>query len=64
MSSPRPIITSVESHREPDAQVGTEVQIPQRRCGRCQGAFDGDSALFFQTDWALCPRCQEILLKL
>lgn len=42
---------------------GTGPQVPPRHCGRCQGAFDGDPALFFQTDWALCPSCEAILLK-
>jgi hypothetical protein len=36
--------------------------LPQRNCGRCQRAFDGDPNLFFQTDWALCPECADILL--
>lgn len=36
--------------------------VPTRRCGRCQYAFPGDPTLFFQTDWALCPACREILL--
>ena len=38
------------------------VPLPKRRCGRCQCEFDGDPALFFQTDWALCPPCADILL--
>ena len=38
------------------------VPLPKRRCGRCQCEFDGDPTLFFQTDWALCPPCAEILL--
>lgn len=33
-----------------------------RHCGRCQREFDADPALYFQTDWALCPECQDILL--
>ncbi len=33
-----------------------------RHCGRCQRAFAGDPKLVFQTDWALCPECKEILL--
>jgi hypothetical protein len=33
-----------------------------RKCGRCQRAFAGDPTLYFQTDWALCPDCTEILL--
>lgn len=33
-----------------------------RHCGRCQREFDGDPWLYFQTDWALCPTCREILL--
>lgn len=32
------------------------------RCGRCQAELAWDPALAFQTDWALCPRCTEILL--
>jgi hypothetical protein len=36
--------------------------LPQRHCGRCQGSFEGDPTLFFQTDWTLCPPCREILL--
>jgi hypothetical protein len=36
--------------------------VPERHCGRCQRAFAGDPALFFQTDWALCPECEAILL--
>jgi hypothetical protein len=36
--------------------------VPPRHCGRCQCAFPGDPTLFFQTDWALCPACKEILL--
>ena len=36
--------------------------LPKRRCGRCQCEFDGDPNLFFQTDWALCPPCGDILL--
>jgi hypothetical protein len=36
--------------------------LPERRCGRCQRAFPGDPTLFFQTDWALCPTCEAILL--
>jgi hypothetical protein len=38
------------------------VAVPDRRCGRCQCAFPGDPTLFFQTDWALCPTCEAILL--
>jgi hypothetical protein len=38
------------------------VPLPKRRCGRCQCEFDGDPNLFFQTDWALCQACGEILL--
>ena len=38
------------------------VALPHRRCGRCQCAFPGDPTLFFQTDWALCPACEAILL--
>lgn len=43
---------------------GTELGLPvaDRQCGRCQRAFAGDPRLFFQTGWALCPECQEILL--
>jgi hypothetical protein len=36
--------------------------LPERHCGRCQCAFPGDPTLFFQTDWALCPTCEAILL--
>jgi hypothetical protein len=38
------------------------IELPPRHCGRCQRAFEGDPDLFFQTDWALCPECTEILL--
>ena len=34
----------------------------ERQCGRCRRAFPGDSDLFFQTDWALCPECEAVLL--
>jgi hypothetical protein len=33
-----------------------------RQCGRCRRSFEGDPTLFFQSDWALCPECAEILL--
>lgn len=36
--------------------------LPQRHCGRCRRFFAADPDLFFQTDWALCPECAEILL--
>jgi hypothetical protein len=36
--------------------------VPKRTCGRCQREFDGDPDLFFQTEWALCPACADILL--
>jgi hypothetical protein len=36
--------------------------LPERHCGRCRCAFPGDPTLFFQTDWALCPTCEAILL--
>lgn len=48
-----------------DSTVGaheTFVSPPDRHCGRCQRAFPADPKLFFQTDWALCPECKEILL--
>jgi hypothetical protein len=49
-----------------DALIGvdnwTTVPLQERHCGRCQGAFPGDPTQFFQTDWALCPACQAILL--
>ncbi|MGH9059729.1 MAG: hypothetical protein ACRDZY_09485 [Acidimicrobiales bacterium] len=38
------------------------MSLTARHCGRCQRSFAGDPALFFQTDWALCPACTEILL--
>jgi len=38
------------------------VPPPMRHCGRCQQEFDADPSLFFQTEWALCPACAEILL--
>ena len=38
------------------------VPLAKQRCGRCQCEFDGDPNLFFQTDWALCPPCGDILL--
>jgi len=34
----------------------------QRHCGRCQKPFATDPSLWFQTDWGLCPACDEILL--
>ena len=36
--------------------------IPERLCGRCRCLFKGDPNLYFQTDWALCPNCETILL--
>lgn len=36
--------------------------LADRHCGRCQRAFAGDPRLHFQTDWGLCPECEEILL--
>lgn len=36
--------------------------LPERHCGRCRRSFEGDPQQFFQTDWALCPQCREILL--
>ena len=49
-----------------DALIGMDnpitVSLPERHCGRCQRAFPGDPTLFFQTDWALCPTCEAILL--
>ena len=36
--------------------------LPERHCGRCRRFFEADPQLFFQTDWALCPECTEILL--
>jgi hypothetical protein len=42
---------------------GSELsEMPQRHCGRCQCSFEADPALFFQSDWGLCPGCTEILL--
>jgi len=46
----------------PAASTTPADELPQRRCGRCQGTFAGDPMLFFQTDWGLCPACAEILL--
>ncbi len=34
----------------------------RRHCGRCQMEFEADPELYFQTDWALCPSCEAILL--
>lgn len=50
---------------EPDGFIGGKVAValPERHCGRCQCAFPGDPTLFFQTDWALCPACEEILFS-
>ncbi len=49
-----------------DESIGVDnpiaVPLPDRHCGRCQRAFPGDPTLFFQTDWALCPTCEAILL--
>ncbi len=49
-----------------DERIGVDnpifVPLPERHCGRCQCAFPGDPTLFFQTDWALCPACEAILL--
>jgi hypothetical protein len=49
-----------------DKPIGVDnlitVPLPERHCGRCQRAFPGDPTLFFQTDWALCPACEAILL--
>jgi hypothetical protein len=49
---------------EADELIGGDgpVPLPERHCGRCQRAFPGDPTLFFQTDWALCPACEAILL--
>jgi hypothetical protein len=44
------------------AKVPSLSGLPKRRCGRCQCEFDADPNLFFQTDWALCPPCGDILL--
>jgi hypothetical protein len=38
------------------------IPLPERTCGRCRRRFDGDPALYFQTDWGLCPECTAILL--
>lgn len=35
---------------------------PERLCGRCRSVIEDDPALFFQTDWVLCPPCAAILL--
>jgi hypothetical protein len=48
-------ISRLDGETEPE-------QVPDRHCGRCQRSFEGDPTLFFQTDWALCPECTEILL--
>ncbi len=45
-----------------DEPIGVDNLVPERHCGRCQRAFPGDPSLFFQTDWALCPTCESILL--
>lgn len=37
-------------------------ETPQRQCGRCRAHFPGDPTLYFQTGWALCPACEEILM--
>ena len=51
------------------AQVTTETEAvvwglttEGRYRGRCQKGFGADPTLLFQTDRALCPTCQEILL--
>jgi hypothetical protein len=36
--------------------------VPDRHCGRCQGALPADPDLFFQSDWSLCLPCRTILL--
>jgi hypothetical protein len=33
-----------------------------RVCGRCRSTLEDDPTLVFQTDWALCPACAEVLL--
>ncbi|MCU4186259.1 hypothetical protein K6U06_17975 [Acidiferrimicrobium sp. IK] len=38
------------------------VPTPERVCGRCRKSFAGDPTLSFQTGWALCPECTEVLL--
>jgi hypothetical protein len=45
-----------------DEPIGVDNPVPERHCGRCQRAFPGDPMLLFQTDWALCPTCESILL--
>jgi hypothetical protein len=53
MGTQDPAVTSPEISLPP----------PDRRCGRCQRPFAGDPNLFFQTDWALCTECEQILLS-
>lgn len=58
--------TQMAGHSAEDSAggVGTDPVVPvgPRKCGRCQRPFEGDTASFVQTDWALCPACEEILL--
>ncbi len=55
--------TQMAAHSAEDG-AGTETEVPvaPRRCGRCQRPFEDDTASPVQTDWALCPACEEILL--
>lgn len=53
---------SAEDDAEPGAEADAQVAVAPRRCGRCQRPFEGDTASFVQTDWALCPACEAILL--
>ena len=50
------------TQKSTEDQVRVEARLQERHCGRCQCAFPGDPTLFFQTDWALCPACEAILL--
>jgi hypothetical protein len=56
----------IPSGKDVDSQGRSElssiVSPTLRHCGRCQQPFAPDPELFFQTDWALCPACEKILL--
>jgi hypothetical protein len=46
-----------------DSQRTTDAgNLPTRTCGRCRKSIAGDPTLTFQTDWALCPTCEAVLL--
>lgn len=64
MTNPGLDLTSSPDCDKLFADPGDDPRLPapQRHCGRCQGAFDGDPSLHFQSEWALCPACTSILL--